>query len=229
MIINGVSTVTLRQDIEGAEWLEKNYPTKRMPKWNPRTGSYRWHQYGNLREAETEINAIFLKAPVDVVAEAIATVEPKFRHESDIGFQTVLADFPIFSILPYEILVFRLKDDPWCIVSATCHQQSDYGGFDPKVHEFILEIHKHVKCDVAAVSKNGSLEINSGRTRFAECHDEWDGEGAPSEWFEERGIFLPPYRCDVDESNHLRFWLAEVPVEEVEQIDLFFYPTLKTN
>ncbi len=123
------------------------------------------------------------------------------------------------------MVLFRLAGEEWTIVVGLLHPYPYDSGFPSDLYQFASEIHQSTGFDVMSASGRGSLELGFGRAEnFTEYHYTWDDEGASTEWFEERGLFMPAYHCKMDSEGHFQFWLAEVSINEVERIDLFYPP-----
>ncbi len=211
----------LQQDIQGAEYLEKEYPTKRRPWWDPRVGGFRWEQYHGIYESTETVDAMFCRAPVGEVASSIAKLLPAKTWHAEVQDASLrLADLRDWGWLS-TILVFRLKGEPWSMVSGLCHGDRDHHAFDEEILRFSRDVYRILGCPVSVVSENGSLDLRPGQDESLVAYNKhWEDEGAPPEWFEDRQIFVPAYRCEHLDDD-LCFWLAEVSICDVERIDLF--------
>ncbi len=166
-------------------------------------GSDVWEAYSGAAGFEM----LFTDLSVGEVSSTVSAAEPEWICHQD------TASHPLKSEA-IALLVFRVKNASWTIVSRAFHSDRDTGllGIANVLHERAGGI-------VKGISGRDLIELKSGEEPGYESYPDW--EDLPhNTWLTNRSIAVPPFRCSTKD-GHFHMWLAGIPPSAILRLDVF--------
>ena len=85
-------------------------------------------------------------------------------------------------------------------------------------------LHEKLGGSISAAAGSSYLDLRSGLAPLYEILVSSEEKYYPDDWLVERGLFVPPFQCSVDDRGTFSFWLAGISAQEVARIDVLNSP-----